>query len=366
MTSSIHASALLQKTHEFTIGSTSEAPVAWTPGPVIGLETSCDETSAAVLDADGTVLANVISSQDAVHRPFGGVVPELSSRAHIETIEGVACQAIQEAGIPWRNLTGIAVTQGPGLAGSLIVGVNYAKALSYALRIPMVGVSHLEGHIASAWLQDPTFPVPCVVLVASGGHSHLFLKQPDGGCTLLGCTRDDAAGEAFDKGAQMLGLEYPGGPAIDLLARTGNPSAIPFPRSYLTKESLDFSFSGLKTALLYKLQQMDQRQREARLADLAAGYQEAIVAVLVDKACSAARLQGVSALAVVGGVSANTRLRMLLQRRASTSGLRLCLPPLSYCTDNAAMIAFAGRQALLGGRRAALDMEADACLELQA
>jgi N6-L-threonylcarbamoyladenine synthase len=312
------------------------------------------------------VLANVITSQDAVHRPFGGVVPELSSRAHIETIEGITCRAMQEAGIPWRNLTGVAVTQGPGLAGSLIVGVNYAKALSYGLRIPMVGVSHLEGHIASAWLQDPTFPLPCVVLVASGGHSHLFLKQLDGGCTLIGCTRDDAAGEAFDKGAQMLGLEYPGGPAIDRLARTGNPYAIPFPRSYLTKESLDFSFSGLKTALLYKLQRMDQRQRDARLADLAAGYQEAIVAVLVDKAFSAVRSQGVSALAVVGGVSANTRLRTLLQRRADTSGLRLCLPPLSYCTDNAAMIAFAGRQALLSGRRAALGMEADACLELQA
>jgi N6-L-threonylcarbamoyladenine synthase len=293
------------------------------------------------------------------------VVPELSSRAHIETIEGVACEAMKEAGIPWSNLTGVAVTRGPGLAGSLIVGVNYAKALSYALRVPMVGVSHLEGHIASAWLQDPTFPLPCVVLVASGGHSHLFLKQPGGGCALLGRTRDDAAGEAFDKGAQMLGLEYPGGPAIDRLALTGNPSAIPFPRSYLSKRSLDFSFSGLKTALLYKLQRMDQRQRDVHLADLAAGYQEAIVAVLVDKAFSAVRSQGVSALAVVGGVSANTRLRMLLQRRASTSGLRLCLPPLSYCTDNAAMIAFAGRQALLSGTRAALDMEAAACLELQ-
>ncbi len=348
------------------IGSDSQTTSAWIPGPLLGLETSCDETSAAVLGGDGTVLANVIFSQDVVHQPFGGVVPELSSRAHIETIERVAGQAMREAGIQWAALKGLAVTRGPGLAGSLIVGVNYAKGLSYALHIPMVGINHLEGHIASAWLQDPTFQVPCIVLVVSGGHSHLYLKQTDGACALLGCTRDDAAGEAFDKGAQMLGLEYPGGPEIDRLAQTGSPTAIPFPRSYLTKGSLDFSFSGLKTALLYKLQQMDQRQREARVADLAAGYQEAIVTVLVDKAFSAVTSQSVSALAVVGGVSANTRLRILLQRQASASGIRLSLPPLSYCTDNAAMIAAAGRQALLSGRRAALDMEADACLVLQA
>lgn len=351
---------------EVMIGSASEGRAAWKPGPLLGLETSCDETSAAVLDSDGTVLANVIYSQDSVHEPFGGVVPELSSRAHIETIERITGQAMREAGFRWTDLTGLAVTQGPGLAGSLIVGVNYAKALAYALHIPMVGVSHLEGHIASAWLQDPRFPIPCVVLVVSGGHSHLYLKRIDGGCALLGRTRDDAAGEAFDKGAQMLGLEYPGGPAIDRLARTGSPTAIPFPRSYLTKGSLDFSFSGLKTALLYKLQQMDPRQREACVADLAAGYQEAIVTVLVDKAFSAVKSEGVSALAVVGGVSANTRLRILLKRQASASDIRLSLPPLSYCTDNAAMIAAAGRQALLSGKRGTLDMEADACLLLQA
>jgi tRNA N6-adenosine threonylcarbamoyltransferase len=348
------------------LGLEPEALSAWELGPLLGLETSCDETAAAVLGTDGTVLSNVIYSQDAVHQPFGGVVPELSSRAHIETIEGVARQAVREAGIQWADLKGLAVTRGPGLAGSLIVGVNYAKALSYALQIPVVGISHLEGHIASAWLQDPTFPVPCVVLVVSGGHSHLYLKQTDGICALLGRTRDDAAGEAFDKGAQMLGLEYPGGPAIDRLAGTGNPTSIPFPRSYLTKGSLDFSFSGLKTALLYKLQRVDQDQREARVADLAAGYQEAIVTVLVDKAFSAVKSQGVSALAVVGGVSANTRLRVLLQREASARGIHLSLPPLCYCTDNAAMIAAAGRQALLSGKRAALDMEADACLVLQA
>jgi len=356
----------LETSYKFMIGSNSEPTAVWTPGPLLGLETSCDETSAAVLNADGAVVSNVISSQHAVHQPFGGVVPELSSRTHIETIEGVASQAMREAGVQWSDLTGLAVTQGPGLAGSLIVGVNYAKALSYALNVPMVGVSHLEGHISSAWLQEPTFPVPCVVLVVSGGHSHLYLMQLDGGCPLLGCTRDDAAGEAFDKGAQMLGLEYPGGPAIDRLAQSGSATAILFPRSYLRKESLDFSFSGLKTALLYKLQQMDQSQRDAQAPDLAAGYQEAIVTVLVDKAFAAVKAYGVAALAVVGGVSANTRLRSLLQRRASTSGIRLSLPPLSYCTDNAAMIAAAGRQALLRGKRAALDMEANACLAVHA
>lgn len=348
------------------MASTTQLASTWKPGPVLGLETSCDETAAAVLAADGTVLADVIASQHAVHQRFGGVVPELASRAHIETIEGVTSQALKTAGVTWTDLTGLAVTHGPGLAGSLIVGVNYAKALSYALRIPMIGISHLEGHIASAWLQDPMFPVPCIVLVVSGGHSHLYLKRVDGRCPLLGRTRDDAAGEAFDKGAQMLGLEYPGGPAIDRLAQSGIPTAIPFPRSYLTKESLDFSFSGLKTALLYKLQRMDQRQRDANLADLAAGYQEAIVTVLVDKVFAALKSQDVTALAVVGGVSANSRLRALLQQRASTSGIRLSLPPLSYCTDNAAMIASAGRLALLAGRRASLDMEADASLALQA
>lgn len=342
----------------------SQRDSAWKPGPILGLETSCDETSAAVLGTDGTVLANVITSQHSVHRRFGGVVPELASRAHIESIEEVTRQALNEAGVAWMDLKGLAVTQGPGLAGSLIVGVNYAKALSYALHIPIIGVSHLDGHIASAWLEDPTFPVPCVILVVSGGHSHLYLKHADGRCVLLGHTRDDAAGEAFDKGAQMLGLDYPGGPAIDRVARTGNPTIMTFPRSYLKKGNLDFSFSGLKTALLYKLQRMDQSQRDASLADLAAGYQEAIVAVLVDKAFAALRAAGVTTLAVVGGVSANSRLRFLLQQRSSTNGIHLGLPPLPYCTDNAAMIAAAGRLALLAGRQASLDMEADASLAL--
>ena len=341
---------------------TAQPGSTWTPGPILGIETSCDETAASVLAVDGTVLSNIISSQHDVHRRFGGVVPELASRAHIESIEGVSAEAMQQSGLAWRDLTGIAVTQGPGLAGALLVGVNYAKALGYALNIPVVGVSHLEGHIASAWLQDPTFPLPSVVLVVSGGHTHLYYKQPDGLCQLLGSTKDDAAGEAFDKGAQLLGLEYPGGPAIDRVARQGNPHAIAFPRSYLKKGSLDFSFSGLKTSLLYRLQAMSEHLRTEQAADLAAGYQEAIVTILVEKAFAAVRSSGVRALAVVGGVSANSRLRALLQQRATSEGLYLSLPPLAYCTDNAAMIAAAGRQSLRAGLRAPLELDAQASL----
>ena len=335
----------------------------WQSGPILGIETSCDETAASVLSSDGSVLSNVIASQDAVHQRFGGVVPELASRAHVETIESVVGAAMEEAKLSWTDLAGLAVTQGPGLAGALIVGVNYAKSLAYTLGLPLVGVSHLEGHIASAWLEDPEFPLPCVVLVVSGGHTHLFLQDQHGRCRLLGCTRDDAAGEAFDKGAQMLGLGFPGGPALDRLAQTGNARAFGFPKSRIKKDSLEFSFSGLKTALLYTLHSMEERQQVKLKADLAAGYQEAIVTVLIDKAFMALKQTGVRALAVVGGVSANSRLRCLLQERALATDTRISLPPLRFCTDNAAMVAAAGREALIAGRRMPLDAEPWSTLE---
>jgi N6-L-threonylcarbamoyladenine synthase len=315
--------------------------------PVLGIESSCDETAAAVLAHDGSVLSNVVASQTMVHAKFGGVVPELAARAHISQIDGVVMDALNQARLSIHDLGAIAVTQGPGLAGALLVGVNYAKALSYGLGIPLIGVNHLEGHIASAWLADPTFPLPCVVLVVSGGHTHLYRREPTGQCLLLGCTRDDAAGEAFDKGAQMLGLEFPGGPAIDRLARLGDPKAIPFPRFHQRKTSLEFSFSGLKTSLLYTLRKMSNDTRVESMADLAAGYQEAIVQVLVTKAFAALVHTGLSALAVVGGVSANSRLRALLSERGEREGIRLALPPSAYCTDNAAMIASAGRHMLM-------------------
>lgn len=327
-------------------------------GPILGIETSCDETAAAVLDENGQVLSNIISSQQAVHERFGGVVPELASRAHIENIELVTAMALEKAQLGWRDVRAIAVTQGPGLAGALLVGLSYAKATAYALGIPLVGVSHLEGHIASAWINRPAFPRNCVVLIASGGHTHLFHAEEKGGFQLMGRTIDDAAGEAFDKGAQMLGLGYPGGPLIDAAARKGRPASVRFPRSRVRTGQLDFSFSGLKTALLYHLQGMSLEAIAQHQADLAAAYQEAIVDVLVGQSFAAVERAGVSALAVVGGVSANSRLREKLAERAVTEQIELGLPALSFCTDNAAMIAAAGQRALLQGNVAAIDCEA--------
>ncbi|NGZ97034.1 MAG: tRNA (adenosine(37)-N6)-threonylcarbamoyltransferase complex transferase subunit TsaD [Nitrospira sp. WS110] len=329
------------------------------PGLVLGIESSCDETAAAIIDHEGRVLSNVVSSQIGIHEKFGGIVPELAARAHLGLIDQVVEQALSQAHVSKCDLGAIAVTQGPGLAGALLVGTSYAKALSYGLSVPIVGVNHLQGHIASAWLADPTFPVSCIVLVVSGGHTHLYRHEIDGGCVLLGRTRDDAAGEAFDKGAQMLGLGYPGGPAIDRVARSGDPRAIAFPRFRGGKHSLDFSFSGLKTSLLYKLRDRGGAPSPDQVADLAASYQEAIVEVLVAKAFVALEQGNLDALAVVGGVSANSRLRMLLNERAARSCIRLAIPPIEYCTDNAAMIAAAGRQLLMSGAQSSIGVGVD-------
>lgn len=335
----------------------------WQEGPVLGIESSCDETAAAVVGCDGSVLSSIVSSQHEVHKRFGGVVPELASRAHVETIEPVVMAALAEAGLSWKELAGIAVTCGPGLAGALIVGVSYAKTLAYGLEIPIVGISHLEGHIESAWLQDPSFPLPCVVMIVSGGHTHLYLRRADRSCIFLGSTRDDAAGEAFDKGAQMLGLGFPGGPALDRLAQKGDPRCFKFPSASFKHGKLEFSFSGLKTSLLYKLQDMDEESVARHKADLAAGYQEAIVTDLVRKGLQAVKQTGVKNLAVVGGVSANSRLRTILQEKTETLGIRLSIPPLRYCTDNAAMIAAAGVEALRAGYIFGLDAESTPRLE---
>ncbi len=329
---------------------------------ILGLETSCDETAAAVLGERGEVLSNVLYSQHEVHGRYGGVVPELAARRHIETVERVVAEALARARKTWTDLDAIAVTRGPGLAGALLVGVSMGKALAYALGVPLIGVNHLEGHLASAWIEEPDFPLPCVVLVVSGGHTHLYLLSRERAPELIGHTLDDAAGEAFDKAAKMLGLEYPGGPAIDRLARSGNAAAIPFPRPYLKRQNLNFSFSGLKTALLYYLRDLDRAGGPRAVSDIAASYQEAIVEVLVKKALTAVRRYRVKALAVVGGVAANSRLRSLLSARAESAGVQVALPRLVYCTDNAVMIAAAGRQALLQGRVASWDMEAQADL----
>ncbi|MFO0773519.1 MAG: tRNA (adenosine(37)-N6)-threonylcarbamoyltransferase complex transferase subunit TsaD [Nitrospiraceae bacterium] len=339
-------------------------------GRILAIESSCDETAAAVVDLQGTILSNVVASQHDTHAPFGGVVPELAARRHIEAIDSIAQRALREAHCSWKDLSAVAVTQGPGLAGALLVGVNYAKACAYALKRPLLLVNHLEGHIASAWLAQPDFPRDAVVLVVSGGHTHLYRVHGPSKYTLLGRTVDDAAGEAFDKAAKLLGLGYPGGPAIDRLARGGRPDAIRFPRARRPARtanggsSLNVSFSGLKTSLLYFLRDHPEWKMVDRLPDLTASFQEAIVDVLVDRAVGAVKQTGVSALAVVGGVSANSRLRTRMTEMATREGIRLSVPPVSFCTDNAAMVAAAGLATFRAGRQAPLDAESAADLPI--
>ena len=337
---------------------------------VLGIETSCDETSAAIV-RDGRVLSNVISSQ-LVHKKYGGVVPELASRAHQRLIIEVVDEALATAGVDRTDVDGIAATQGPGLAGALLVGLNFGKALSYSLRIPFVGVNHMEGHLYSNFLTDEKPSVPFVSLIVSGGHTMLVLVEALFRHRLLGQSRDDAAGEAFDKVAKMLGLGYPGGPVIDKFASTGNPDAVHFPRSFLEPGSHDFSFSGIKTAVLYHLRhqgmvgpdivpgQIDGRP----LADLCASFQAAIVDVLVTKTMAAAGQFAVADIALAGGVSANSALRRRMSEEAGKRGLRVFSPRLEYCMDNAAMIAYVGQQRLRAGQSSPLDLSAVANLEL--
>jgi tRNA N6-adenosine threonylcarbamoyltransferase len=300
---------------------------------ILGLETSCDETAAAVVSRNGAILANVVSSQAELHAKYGGVVPEVASRRHLELVTPVIREALHEAGAQLEHVQRIAVTQGPGLIGALLVGLSAAKALAWALRLPLIPVDHLHGHVASLFLKpDPVEP-PFLCLLASGGHTLLLDVQDRSGFRILGTTIDDAAGEAFDKGARLLGLGYPGGAAIDRLAREGDPEAYDFPVARVP--GLDFSFSGLKTALLYKVRDLDADELERRRADLAASYQRAIVRALVGRTEAAAEQAGMERIAVVGGVAANSELR------ASLSGAALA--PLELCTDNAAMIASAAR-----------------------
>jgi N6-L-threonylcarbamoyladenine synthase len=332
---------------------------------VLGIESSCDETAAAVLEDGRRVLSSIVASQDAVHAPYGGVVPELASRRHLEVIVPVVQRALAEAGARVPELDGIAVTHGPGLVGSLLVGCSLAKSLAWAHGRPLVGVNHLEGHIFAASLTDAPPVHPFLALVVSGGHTALYHARAPLSYTLVGETRDDAAGEAFDKVAKLLGLGFPGGPIIERVARRGSPAAIPFPLAHITNQAPDFSFSGLKTAVSLHVKR-NQPLGEQDVADVAASFQAAAVKMLVRKTVKAALNLGVARVVVTGGVAANTALREGLTAEAAIHGLMLHVPPPRLCTDNAAMIAAAGTARLLAGERAGLDLNAVPDLALAA
>ena len=346
---------------------------------ILGIETSCDETSAAVVEETGdasrpwTIRSNVIASQISIHREWGGVVPELASRQHIRDICGVVDRALAAAETDWHQLGAVAVTQGPGLVGSLLVGVSFAKAAAAAADLPLVGVHHLAGHIESLVLQNGELPMPAVVLVVSGGHTSLYLVERPGSYQLLSRTRDDAAGEAYDKVAKLLGLGYPGGPVIDRLAKTGNDRAVPLPTTRLThadrnaperKGDLDFSFSGLKTAVLRYVRGRTQALTDAEIADLAASFQRVVVTSLIERLFDAARRHGARSVGIAGGVSANSRLRAELTERGQRREMPTFVPSLQLSTDNAAMIAAAGLRKLGAGVTSPLDINADAALPL--
>jgi N6-L-threonylcarbamoyladenine synthase len=324
---------------------------------VLGIETSCDETAAAVLADGRRILSDIVASQEALHAPWGGVVPELASRRHLEVINPVVERALSEAGVKLSDLDGIAVTQGPGLVGSLLVGCSVAKALAWAHRKPLVGVNHLEGHIYAAFLVDPAPDYPFVALVVSGGHTALYHARAPLQYALLGQTRDDAAGEAFDKVAKLLGLGFPGGPAIQRVAEHGDPRAIAFPLAQMSDGARDFSFSGIKTSVSLYVKRHGPLSTAA-IADVAASFQAAVVKMLVRKTVRAALHVGVKRVVLTGGVAANGPLRQALGREAEEHGITLHIPPPRLCTDNAAMITAAGTERLRAGERASLEMNA--------
>lgn len=329
---------------------------------LLALETSCDETAAAVIDSDRRVRSNVVASQANLHERFGGVVPEIASRAHVERILPVIDEALRQAGAALSNIDAVAVAVRPGLVGSLLVGLTVAKTLALTLRVPLVAVDHIEAHLYACRMSAGPDVFPAIGLVVSGGHTNLYDCPEATGYRLIGATTDDAAGEAFDKVAQLLGLGFPGGPAVQKAAERGDPQAIRFPRTFLDEERLDFSFSGLKTAVRYAARGVPGSHKPLppltpqRIADLAASFQEAVVDVLVGKCVQALRRMDRRTLCVGGGVAANARLRERLQAAADEHGFRLVMAPLPYCTDNAAMGAVAWEQ-LARGETAALDID---------
>lgn len=331
---------------------------------IMAIETSCDETSVAVVRDGVEILANIISSQIDVHKKFGGVVPEVASRKHLELINSVIKEALITAGVDFKALDGVAVTQGPGLVGALLVGLSSAKAIAYALDIPLIAVNHLEGHIYANFLENPNLEFPLVCLVVSGGHTDLLVMSGHGNYQVVGRTRDDAAGEAFDKVARTMGLGYPGGPLIDKLSVWGNIDAISLPRSYLEEGSFDFSFSGVKSSVINYIHNSKQKGEEINPADMAASFQQAVVAVLVDKTMEAARMFNTKTVMLAGGVAANSFLRSSMTEAAASNGLGLVYPSRVLCTDNAAMIACAAYYKYLRGDFADLTLNASPNLEL--
>ncbi len=330
----------------------------------LAIETSCDETSAAVLENGRTVLSNIVYSQIDIHKKFGGVVPEIASRNHVEKISQVIDEALEGANKSFDDMDMIAVTYGPGLVGALLVGVSTAKALAFALDKPLVPVNHIEGHICANFIEFPDLQPPFVCLIVSGGHSHLVHVKKYGEYEILGRTRDDAAGEAFDKVARTLGLGYPGGPKIDQLAKIGNPEAVKFPRVYLEKDSLDFSFSGLKSAVLNHINQCKMKDMEIVPKDIAASFQASVVEVLTSKAIRAAHKCGVDKIVLAGGVAANEGLRTALGEAVKSEGIELFYPSLALCTDNAAMIGCAGYYDYINGVRGGMALNAVPNLKL--
>lgn len=338
---------------------------------MLGIETSCDETSAAVLEGDGSpdargirLRSNVIASQVCLHRQFGGVVPEVASRRHVEAIISTIDRALRDAGIGLAGITSVAATYGPGLVGAILVGLSAAKAIAAARKVPFIGVNHIEAHIYANFIEHRDLTPPFMCLVVSGGHTDLVYLPAHGCYEVMGRTRDDAAGEAFDKVARVLGLGYPGGPAVDEVARSGDPEAVRFPRAFLEDGSYDFSFSGLKTAVVNYVRKAKNGDRALSVADVAASFQEAVVDVLAAKTIKAAKDKQVHTVALAGGVAANSRLREELARRAAEDGIILSYPSPVLCTDNAAMVACAGYFRLARGEKSSLDLPAMPDLDL--
>ena len=325
---------------------------------ILAIESSCDETAAAVVKNGREVLSNVISSQIALHTLYGGVVPEIASRKHIEKINQVIEEALSEAGMELNQMDAIGVTYGPGLVGALLVGVAEAKAISYATGIPLVGVHHIEGHVSANYIEHPELEPPFLCLIVSGGHTHLVIVKEYGDYEIIGRTHDDAAGEAYDKVARAIGLGYPGGPKVDKLSKEGNPSAIAFPRAQVEGCPYDFSFSGVKSAVLNHLHHAEQMGEEINRADVAASFQAAVVDVLVDKTLQAAKEYGIDKVALAGGVASNSALRAGMEAACKKAGKKLYFPSPIFCTDNAAMIGAAAYYEYKKGVRHGLDLNA--------